>query len=177
MTLPELQNAALAEPRAGTEFELVADWKQMTQADAAAIRAFWLEERAIAKDEEVAKRLGEVVLHARTPDGRVAAVCTAVTMTPPALGQPVYYWRTFVGSAWRTTKLVRALLNRSCALLGEYAQANGNPCVGILLELENARFGETLRRPVWSNPDFVYLGRAVGGRELRIHYFPDAELK
>jgi hypothetical protein len=177
MTLTPSQNAALIEPRAGTEFELVADWKQMTPADAAAIRAFWLEERAIAKDEEIARRLGEVVLHARAPDGRVAAVCTASTTTPPALGQPVYYWRTFVGSAWRTTKLVRALLNRSCALLGDYARANGYPCIGILLELENARFGETLRRPVWTNPDFVYLGRVIGGRELRIHYFADAELK
>jgi hypothetical protein len=177
MNLPASQNAPLAEPRRSAEFEFVVDWNQLTSADAAAVSAFWLEERAITSEEEVAKRLGEIVMHACTADGRIAAVCTAVAKTPPALGQPVYYWRTFVGSAWRTTKLVRALLNRSCALLGEFAAANNYPCVGILLELENSRFGETLRRPVWSNPDFVYLGRAIGGRELRIHYFPDAALK
>jgi len=176
MNLPVLQNAPLAESQRD-EFVFVIDWNQLKSTDAAAIRAFWIEQRALVEEDEISRRLGEVVLHACTADGRIAAVCTAVTRTPPALGQPVYYWRTFVGSAWRSTKLVRALLNRSCALLGEYAKASGYPCIGILLELENTRFGETLRRPEWSNPDFVYLGRAAGGRELRIHYFEDAELK
>ncbi len=177
MNLPVLQNAPLIEAQQDLEFALIVDWNQLKEADAAAIRAFWLEQRALATDEEISRRLGEVVLHARTADGRIAAVCTAAATTPPALGQPVYYWRTFVGSAWRHTKLVRALLNRSCDVLGEFAKANSYPCIGILLELENARFGETLRRPVWSNPDFVYLGRAAGGRELRIHYFEGVELK
>jgi len=177
MNLPVLQNAALVEPQPDVEFTFIVDWNQLKSTDAAAIREFWLEQRALAGEEEISKRLDEVVLHARTGDGRVAAVCTALAMTPPALGQPVYYWRTFIGSAWRSTKLVRTLLNRSCALLGEFAKANGYPCIGIVLELENARFGETLRRPEWTNPDFVYLGRAVGGRELRIHYFEDVELK
>ncbi len=139
------------------------DWKQMSVADAEAVRAFWIEERALTADDEIARRLGEVVLHARTADGRIAAVCTAAATTPPALGQPVYYWRTFVGSRWRTTKLVRALLNRSCAVLGEFARAGGWPCIGILLELENSRFRQTLRRPVWTNP----VGSPSGARLVR----------
>ncbi len=177
MNLPVLQNTPLVEPQRDGEFAFVTDWNQLKTPDAAALRAFWLEERALAGEAEISKRLGEVVLHACTADGRIAAVCTAVAMTPPALGQPVYYWRTFIGSGWRTTKLVRALLNRSCALLDDFARAHDYPCIGIVLELENARFDDTLRRPVWTNPDFVYLGRAAGGRELRIHYFEDVELK
>ncbi|MEP7043907.1 MAG: hypothetical protein ABI843_12655 [Dokdonella sp.] len=177
MNHPVLPNAPLVETQHAPEFELVVDWKQMSAADAAAVRTFWLEERAIVVEGAIAKRLLEVVMHARTADGRIAAVCTAALATPPALGQPVYYWRIFVGSAWRATKLIRTLLNRSCALLGEFAKANDYPGIGILLELQNTRFGETLRRPVWSNPNFVYLGSAAGGREMRIHYFPDVQLK
>ena len=142
-----------------------------------AIRAFWRREGALTDDAQTDQRLPQLVMHARTRDGEVAGVCTAVPVTLPRLGQPLYYWRTFVGSQWRSTPLVMAMLKRSCAHLEEYARTRDFPCIGVLLELENDRFRDRGRMATWWNPRFVYLGRSDRGLDLRVLYFRGARLK
>lgn len=166
--------AAAATP---SVFEYVVDWRAMLPADADAIRAFWHNERALTDETQISERLQQVVMHARTAQGEIAGVCTAVNATPPQLGQPFYFWRTFIGVRWRSTPLVMSLLKRSCALLEEYAIAQGYPCIGVLLELENTRFRNKGRMAVWSNPHFAYIGRSQRGLDLRAHYFKGAKLK
>lgn len=158
-------------------FRFVASWPAVAADDAEAIRAFWRREGALTDDAQISERLKQVVMYARAADGNVAGVCTAVAITPPRLGQPVYYWRTFVGRAWRATPLVMALLKRSCVLLEAHAQAHDYPCIGILLELENERFSERGRMAAWWNPRFVYIGRSERGLDLRVLYFRGARLK
>lgn len=158
-------------------FTFVVDWPAPSAASGDAIRAFWKREGAFNDETQMSARLPQVVMHALTPDGEVAGVCTAVVMTPPHLAQPVYYWRTFVGKAWRSSPLVMMLLKRSCALLEEFARDNDYPCIGILLELENNRFKEKGRTAVWWNPRFVYIGRSQRGLDLRVFYFKGARLK
>lgn len=158
-------------------FGYVVDWPAIAPADAEAIRAFWRDERALPDEAQRSERLKQVVLHALAADGRVAGVCTAVPATPPQLGQPMYFWRCFVGAQWRSTPLVMSLLKRSCGLLEEYAAARDYPCIGILLELENARFRDKGRTAVWWNPRFTYIGRSARGLDLRVHYFKGARLK
>lgn len=162
---------------AAAGFRLVADWQAMQPADAEAIRAFWRDERALTDEAQMNERLKQVVLHALDADGRLAGVCTAMAATPPSLGQPLYFWRCFVGARWRSTPLVMSLLKRSCALLEDYAAAIGHPCIGVLLELENARFRDKGRAAVWWNPRFTYVGRSARGLDLRVHYFKGARLK
>ena len=53
-----------------------------------AIRAFWRREGALTDDTQTDQRLPQLVMHARTRDGEVAGVCTAVPVTLPRLGQP-----------------------------------------------------------------------------------------
>lgn len=158
-------------------FDYVEDWPSIRPAEAEAIRRFWLQEGALGDEARIAERLPQVVLHACAADGSVAGVCTAVAVTPPQLGQPLYFWRCFVGLRWRTTPLVRVLLKRSCALLETYAMAHGYPCIGILLELENARFRDTVRAAEWWNPRFTYIGRSTRGLDLRVRYFKGARLQ
>ena len=158
-------------------FTFVVDWPAPSAASGDAIRAFWKREGAFNDETQMSARLPQVVMHALTPDGEVAGVCTAVVMTPPHLAQPVYYWRTFVGKAWRSSPLVMMLLKRSRALLEEFARDNDYPCIGILLELENNRFKEKGRTAVWWNPRFVYIGRSQRGLDLRVFYFEGARLK
>jgi hypothetical protein len=158
-------------------FDFVVDWPSPNPASADAIREFWVREGAFNDQAQMTARLPQVVMHACTKDGQVAGVCTAVTMTPPHLAQPVYYWRTFVGKDWRSTPLVMMLLKRSCVLLEEHAIAHNFPCIGILLELENNRFKEKGRTAVWWNPRFVYIGRSQRGLDMRMFYFKGARLK
>ena len=158
-------------------FTFVVDWPAPSAESGDAIRAFWKREGAFNDEAQMNARLPQVVMHALTPEGEVAGVCTAVVMTPPHLAQPVYYWRTFVGKAWRSTSLVMTLLKRSCVLLEQHAIEHDYPCIGILLELENNRFKEKGRTAVWWNPRFVYIGRSQRGLDLRMFYFKGARLK
>ncbi len=149
----------------------------MTDDDAAAIGAFWRCEGALDNDIEINKRLPQVVMYARTAGGEVAGVSTAIAVLQPRFGQPMYYYRAFVGQAWRTTSLVRELMNRSNALLEVWARERNFPCIGVLLELENAGFYRALRKPVWWNPRFYYVGKSERGLEVRAYYFEGARLK
>ncbi|HEU4662498.1 MAG TPA: hypothetical protein VFS55_00560 [Dokdonella sp.] len=158
-------------------FDFIHDWPAADTAAKADISAFWRREGALNDEAAIEQRLKQVVMHARTRDGEVAGVCTALPMTPPRLGQPMYYWRTFVGTRWRASSLVMSLLKRSCALLEEHARTHDYPCIGVLLELENDRFRERGRMATWFNPRFVYIGRSDRGLDLRALYFKGARLK
>jgi len=157
-------------------FQFVADWQALDPAEADAIREFWRSEGALTDDKTITARLPQVVMHARD-NGKVAAVCTAVAMTPPAFGQPVYYYRSFVGKDWRTTTLIERLLKHAIKVLEDHAAAHDFPCIGILLELEGARFADKGRMPIWPHSNFVYIGKSQRGLELRVHYFKGAKLK
>jgi hypothetical protein len=158
-------------------FQYVAHWQTDLPDENEAVLAFWRNEKAIGDETQARARLKEIVVHARSEDGEVAGVCTAVAMTLPRLGQPLYYYRTFVGEKWRKSRLVVLLLKRAFELLEGYAVKNGYPCIGVVIELENARFAEAGRMPVWPDVDFVYIGKSQRGFDLRVRYFRGATLK
>jgi len=158
-------------------FQYVAHWQTDLPEENEAVLAFWRAEKAIGDEAAAKKRLSEIVLHARTESGEVAGVCTAVPMTLPRLAQPLYYYRTFVGEKWRKTRLVVLLLKRAFELLEGHAVKNSYPCIGVIIELENARFAEAGRMPVWPDVDFVYIGKSQRGFDLRLRYFRGATLK
>lgn len=157
--------------------QIIDTWPAVAASDGEAIRAFWQREGAIIDEQVAAQRLRQVVAFARAADGEVAGVCTAMPVQPPRFGQPMYYWRTFVGRAWRDTSLVIRLLKRSCTILEAYAREREYPCIGILLELENERFSERGRKAVWVNPEFVYIGLSDRGLDARAWFFPGVRLK
>ncbi|NBD95974.1 MAG: hypothetical protein GVY11_05810 [Gammaproteobacteria bacterium] len=152
-------------------------WSELTETDAEAVVAFWRREGALPRDQDPRRRVGQVVMFARDADGKVAGVSTAVPQWPERLAQPVYYYRSFIAPAWRHTQLVYRLLRKSVRLLEDDARAHDWPCIGVLLELENRRFGEAGRMPVWPKIDFVYIGQSPRGLECRVHWFRDAGLK
>src|SRR5450432_2482706 len=141
-------------------FNFVTHWPQGTPKDGAAVLEFWRRENAIGDEAKAQERLREVVMHACTGGGEVAGICTAVPVTLPRLGQPMYYYRCFIGRDWRNSRLVLSMLNRAFNVLQDYARVHGFPCIGVILELENARFGQALRAPVWPGTGFVYIGRS-----------------
>jgi hypothetical protein len=158
-------------------FEFMTHWPQGTPKDGVAVLEFWRRENAIGDEAQAQQRLREVVLHACNEAGEVAGVCTAVPVTLPRFGQPMYYYRCFIGKKWRSSRLVKQMLRRAQAVLEEFAQANGYPCIGVLMEMENARFSKRLRVPVWPKTGFFYIGRSSRGLDLRASYFRGARLK
>ena len=164
-----------------SDLEFVVHWPDgPAHEDAERLVRFWLDEQALPTEADARKRLGEVVLHAQDRDGGIAAVCTAVPMILPRLGEPMYYYRAMTGREWRSTALVKILLMRGMVVLEKYAVANAYPCIGIVLELENqgfAKFQHGLAE--WRAAEkrgFVYIGKSRDGYDLRINYFPGARL-
>jgi len=152
-------------------------WAELTEPDAKDLIEFWQRENALPQGQDPRQRVSQVVMFARDPDGEIAAVGTAVPQFPPSLAQPVYYYRSYVSPAWRQTRVVYNLLRKSVRLLEEDARAHDWPCIGVLLELENQRFGEAGRMPIWPRIEFVYIGRSPRGLECRVHWFRQARLK
>jgi len=162
---------------AATRFTYVTHWDGAAAPEAESdVLAFWQREGALASETKAEDRLKQIVLHARDGD-EVAAVCTVMPLTLPRLGQPMYYYRCFIGKRWRNTRLVFKLLIRAFDVLQEYAAAHDYPCIGVVLELENTRFGESLRAPVWPSTGFIYIGKSGRNLDLRLRYFRGARLK
>ncbi len=152
-------------------------WGQLSAEDQDQLVAFWVAEKALPNEQAARQRVAQVVMFARDKVGDVAAVCTATPQNPPQLGQPVYFYRSFVAPRWRQSLVVFRLLKKAVNLLEEDARSHDWPCIGVLLELENERFGKKGRMPVWPGIDFVYVGKSPRGLECRIHWFRDARLK
>lgn len=152
-------------------------WQRLQPDEADAIIAFWQREHANVEGAEAQRRVHETVVRVLGPDGGLRALSTVEPRTIPRLGQPMYYYRCFVGAASRDGKLVRPLLRASFDLLERWARARDFPCIGVLLELENAGFAKTLQRAYWPSTQFAYIGRSVHGLDLRVRYFRGAHLK
>lgn len=158
-------------------YRTITDWQQLDSAVGEAIREFWVREQANVAGDAATRRLAEVVAHVLDEDGELVAVATATPKILPRLGQPLYYYRCFVGKAWRASKLVRPLLRHTQKVLGRYARDHDYPCIGVLLELENEGFADTLRWAHWSGVGFSYIGVSPRGLDLRVWYFRGARLK
>jgi hypothetical protein len=167
----------MTEAATTAQFTFVPHWQAENAENADAVLEFWRRENAISDEASAKKRLGEIVLHARDASGAVAGVSTAVKITLPRLGQPTYYFRCFIGKGWRKSRLVLHLLRRTCEILEAHARAHDFPCIGVVLEMENARFGEALQRAWWPNTGFVFIGKSQRGLDLRVKYFRGAKLK
>lgn len=161
-----------------THFDFITHWPQGTPEQGEAVLAFWRRENAIGDETQAKKRLSEIVLHALAPDGGIAGVATAVPITLPRLGQPTYYFRCFVGANWRQSRLVLHMLRRSGAVLETFAREHNFPCIGIVLELENSRFGQTMQMAQWPRGiEYTFIGKSQRGLDLRVKYFRGAKLK
>ena len=159
------------------KFRYVTDWKQLDNETSDAIRAFWTREGANVEGKEALRRVQQVVLHVLDENDEIAAVATAVPKVLPRLGQPLYYYRCFVGKAWRSGRLVRPLIRQSQRVLEDYARDHDFPCIGVLLELENKGFAGTLQWAHWNTTGFSYIGKSPRGLDLRMCYFRGARLK
>ena len=159
------------------QFQYVAHWQTDLPDEGETVLAFWLKEKAIGDETQARQRLKEIVLHSRDADGEMAGVCTAVAMTLPRLGQPMYYYRCFIAPRWRKSRLILYIFKRAFELLEGHAMRSGYPCIGVLTELENTRFTEMGQIPVWPDIHLTYIGKSQRGHDLRVRYFRGAKFK
>jgi hypothetical protein len=159
------------------DIEFIVDWKSTTPEHATAIKAFWLRESALDAGEKAQQRLPQVVLHAQDRSGAIVGVCTAIRSVLPHIGQPMYYYRSFVAAPWRKHGVAISMLLRAEQCLGDFARSHGFPCIGILIEVQSVELRTLGSQPIWPRTRFTYAGPNPAGRRLFVHYFEGATLK
>jgi len=158
-------------------FTYHAGWGELDSAASEEIIGFWLLQQALPSEQAARRRVAQVVTYARSAQGKIAAVSTALPQIPAQLAQPVYFYRSFVAPEWRKSLVVFRLLKHSVKLLENDAREHDWPCIGVLLELENPRFLDKGRMPIWPGIEFTYIGKSPRNLECRVHWFRDARLK
>lgn len=159
-------------------FEYRTVWKSLAAAESDAVLDFWSRHGAITDPAVARARLEELVLVADSA-GELAGVCTARRIVPTDIGQPLYYYRSFVAPRWRGSLLVQRLLLQACDVLEDYSAGHPDEAaLGVYLELENPIFSAHLRTPVWTRRgrSFVYIGRNARGLERRLLWFRHARI-
>ena len=103
------------------EFSYEPVWPHPSEAARSAAVDFWLAESALPKGKAF-ERAEQLVLVCRDPAGSVAAVSTVIPSFVASLGLRCFYFRAFVGQAYRTTglrgsKLIYHLIRKSYDVL------------------------------------------------------------
>ena len=154
-------------------------WQTLDDQTRDRIVAFWQTHGAIRDEQAARARVDQVVALARTDDDEIAGVCTAVDLVVPDIGEPLYYYRTFVAPPFRTGFVVRRLLFLAVQALEDYARRHPESSAkGVYLELENPSFARHLRQAVWPRRglEFVFVGRNARGLERRVRWFDHARI-
>jgi hypothetical protein len=133
-----------------------------------ALRAFWAQHAELDEDE-VARRMAEVVCVVRAPDGAIAGACSVfATELPLIANRRVFVLRTLLpGDARERYFDLFAAAYR--ALDAEYDGGEGDP-IGLCVLLEEP---ERRARPEaeWAEPRTIYAGYLADGRQVRLAYF------
>lgn len=155
-------------------------WQSASEIDKDRLRSFYLRENTFETVVTMESRIGEILLIVEDA-GEIVAISRAFRTIPPQFLQPFYYLSVFVGKANRDGRILNSILKRSVQILDDYARQLSYTCVGIYLELYNKHFyekaGTWRRKGLWKGSQFFFAGKSIRGYDLRIHYFPDAQLK
>jgi hypothetical protein len=159
------------------DYEVV--WNALDDPARDRIVRFWTTHGALRDETAARHRVDQVVALARTDEGEIAGVCTALPIRVADLGETLYYYRTFVAPPFRNALVVRRLLALAVRELERYSREHPEEnAAGVYLELENPTFDRHLRQAVWPRPglEFVFIGRTSRGLERRVRWFPHATL-
>lgn len=163
----------MSDPAASFSFENVWDAKSEPLKDE--VVQFWLAHNALPL-AEAQRRVHEVVMVVREPQGRLVAVSTAARGFNPVIGSDCYYYRAFVAPAWRRTGLARALTIRVRDFFDErFDSRDPRAPIGLFVVVENPHL-KAMNLAVWPE-GFVFVGRSAEGHHLRVYYFHDARIQ
>ena len=155
---------------AGYRIDLFAEQDAFTAED---LIDLWTREGQIDPGE-AHRRVGEVLLVSRAPDGSLAAISTAYIGRDPALALDVWHYRTLVAAEHREANL-GATMAVICRDHLEHLYVSGAETrpAGILSEIQSAVLKE-LNLAEWRQTGFTFIGEDARGSHIRIHYFPGA---
>jgi hypothetical protein len=156
--------------------EIISVWKEITPELEAELVEFWVSNQAITDEKQAAERAKWVVCVARSEQGALVGVSTALPRVVPRLRQPMYSYRNLIVAEFRDEQLAAAFLAKTKDVLQEYTLALPAPrCLGIIIELENPALAAQRNEAQWKEgPTFI--GYSPRGLPLRAWYFEGVRL-
>ena len=131
----------------------------------------WLREGGLSA-EEAERRVGEVLLVATDPSGRLAGICTVYLRRNEQLRADMWHYRVFVASAHRRGNIMMALgpITRDY-LERRFVRGEDRRGIGMVMEVENKALELHFPQAWWYMSDFTFIGESAVGAHVRVHYF------
>jgi hypothetical protein len=174
------EGARIGPAREAFDFPLTLDhsyvitpFAEQDAVDANAVVEMWTRQRAM-REEEAQRRVDEVVAIA-TREGELVGVGTAYIEHNAQLRMDLWYFREFVATEHRASRVGWALsLVSRDHLAQRFVGGHDTRAPGVLMEVENEGLKEHLDFGYWSMTDFTFIGENERGDHVRVHYFPGA---
>lgn len=142
--------------------------------DDAAVIAMW-EAAGLLHPAERARRVHEVHLVARGPDGDLAGVTTCWLDCSTQLGMDVWFYRAFVPEAHRRSAVAVHLAVRGREDLSErFATRQDTRGAGMIYVVQHPGLKQAFDAALWEPALFTYIGAVGDDDHVRVHYFPGA---
>ena len=153
-------------------------WKKTSPELEQEITRFWVAEKALPNEAAAGQRAKQAVYIARNEHGELIAVCTVEPMLMPRLRQLMYFYRTFVASEHRGSKLIVPMGLAARTTLQDYTQALPAPeCIGMVIEFENKGLGQSFEMLHEERSKFTFFGYSPKGLKMAISYFDGMKLQ
>ena len=140
-----------------------------------AVIDLWTREHAVPA-AEAQGRIHEVLLVGVERDEGVVSVSTAYLQRNRQLGMDLWYFRLFVASAHRRSKLavLLALMSRD-HLQERFVTGRDTRGSGVLYEVANEGLKRYRNEALWLPVEFTFIGQNPRGDHVRVCYFPGAQ--
>lgn len=138
------------------------------------VLALWGRELRIA-EEEVRRRIHEVLLVATTDGGELVGVSSAYLQQNEQLGMDLWYYRALVASEHRQSNVAvnLALIGRD-HLEQRFVSGADPRAAGMIYEVEHEGLKRHFDEALWLPTDFTFIGENERGDHVRVRYFPGA---
>jgi hypothetical protein len=134
----------------------------------------WIREGAV-DPTEARRRVSEVLVVARAPDGAPVGISTTFLSRSEQLRAELWHTRVFVAAAHRESGLAIELARTARDHLCErYASGSDRRGIGVLFEVESEILKRFIPQAVWPHTQFVFIGENARGDHVRVFYFPGA---
>jgi hypothetical protein len=159
------------------EYNIENVWQKDSQTKRDVI-AMWLAENVLPNPNEAETRAEQLVMVARTSDGKIAGVCTAYVKYYPNLANSFYYYRSYISRENRHQGLASDLIRKARVFFNQLFQEGKDPrVIGLYLEVENEHLKQ-IKKTIWwrGMENFVFLGVDNHGVHHRVSYFDNARI-
>jgi hypothetical protein len=155
----------------GYRIELFAEQDAVSTED---VLALWGRELPFA-EEELRRRIHEVLLVATTDGGELVGVSSAYLQQNEQLAMDLWYYRAFVASGHRQSNVAvnLALIGRD-HLEQRFVSGADPRAGGMVYEVEHEGLKRHFDDALWLPTDFTFIGENERGDHVRVRYFPGA---